>query len=48
MTKILVIILRFLFALILAVATLITVIIIAPFWLMFWIWKQLTEKNSRR
>lgn len=48
MTKFIVVILRFLFALILAVATVITVIIIAPFWLVFWIWKQLIEKNSGR
>ncbi|MCF0052253.1 hypothetical protein MUK70_30200 [Dyadobacter chenwenxiniae] len=48
MTEIIIVTLRFLFALILGVATVVTVIMIGPFWLIFWIWKQLTEKKSRR
>jgi len=47
MTKYLVLFFRFLFAAILMIATVITIVILSPIWLIFWIWKQLSEKNPR-
>ncbi|MCE7071221.1 MULTISPECIES: hypothetical protein [Dyadobacter] len=47
MAKFLVLFFKILFAAILAIATIITVVILSPAWLIFWIWKQLSEKIPR-
>ena len=47
MTDILIFVLRFLFAVILGIASIITVIILAPFWILLWIWKMINSKNVK-